>query len=320
MAIVAPSTSSCISFVHVRPFVPRKVPSVSKSRQPSPSTVPVTFASNGPVSASSSEPVSEDLMALLQAVASGEVGAPEAAEHLNSVATWGCPPPSLDSDDEALPAGQSLPQANFPEVVWGEGKTAEQIASSLEKIAKRQGMAAATRVPYQTANEVQNLLPGCEYNATGQSITLKISSVQRNRIPGTVALITAGTANKHVVEECRVMLQATGCYCFKLPDAGVMGMHRVVENLEAVRAADVVICITGMDGGVASVVAGMVECPVISLPTSTGYGVALGGIAALMSALTSSAPGVTVVNIDSGFGAAMAAWRILASKRKAKET
>lgn len=211
-----------------------------------------------------------------------------------------------------------MPQANFPEVVWGEGKTAEQIASSLEKIAKRQGMAAATRVPYQTAIEVQNVLPGCEYNATGQSITLKISSVQRNKIPGTVALITAGTASKHVVEECRVMLQATGCYCFKLPDAGVMGMHRVVENLEAVRAADVVICITGMDGGVASVVAGMVECPVISLPTSTGYGAALGGIAAMMSALTSSAPGVTVVNIDSGFGAAMAAWRILASKRRAQ--
>lgn len=332
MALVASSACSCIYYAHARRFVSLKAPLVTGPRQPSPSTVPVTrFASNGPVSAASAspglgpepEPISEDLIALLQAVASGEVGAPEAAEHLNSVATWGCPPPASESDDsdgEAAPVGQSLPQANFPEVVWGEGKTAEQIASSLERIAHRQGMAAATRVPYQTANEVQNLLPGCEYNATGQSITLKISSVQRNKIPGTVALITAGTANKHVVEECRVMLQATGCYCFKLPDAGVMGMHRVVENLEAVRAVDVVICITGMDGGVASVVAGMVECPVISLPTSTGYGVALGGIAALMSALTSSAPGVTVVNIDSGFGAAMAAWRILASKRKANET
>ena len=290
-------------------------------RSSQPSTT-VTFASNGP-SSSSSGPISEDLVALLQAVANGEVGAPEAAEHLNSVATWGCPPPAgsdaeSGGDGRSDSSGQSLLQANFPEVVWGEGKTAEQIASSLEKIAKRQGMAAATRVSYQTANEVQNILPGCEYNATGQSITLKLSSVQRNKIPGTVALITAGTANKHVVEECRVMLQATGCYCFKLPDAGVMGMHRVVENLEAVRAADVVICITGMDGGVASVVAGMVECPVISLPTSTGYGAALGGIAALMSALTSSAPGVTVVNIDSGFGAAMAAWRILASKNNAR--
>lgn len=277
----------------------------------------VVSAANG--ASSSSSPIDDDLMALMQAVASGEVGAPEAAEHLNSVATWGCPPPaSDDSDDSEEKSGgqSSLPlQANFPEVVWGEGKTAEQIATALEKIASRQGMAAATRVPYQTAVEVQNLLPSCEYNATGMSITLKVSS-QRNKLPGTVAMITAGTANKHVVEECRVMLQATGCYCFKLPDAGVMGMHRVVENLEAVRAADVVICVTGMDGGVASVVAGMVECPVISLPTSTGYGAAMGGIAALLAALTSSAPGVTVVNIDSGFGAAMAAWRILASKNK----
>jgi len=110
---------------------------------------------------------------------------------LLQVATWGCPPPVSDSESEDASQSASPLQADFPEVVWGEGKTAEQIAAALEKIASRQGMAAATRVPYQTAVEVQNLLPSCEYNATGQSITLKVSS-QRNKLPGTVALITAG--------------------------------------------------------------------------------------------------------------------------------
>ena len=110
---------------------------------------------------------------------------------LLQVATWGCPPPVSDSESEDASQSAYPLQADFPEVVWGEGKTAEQIAAALEKIASRQGMAAATRVPYQTAVEVQNLLPSCEYNATGQSITLKVSS-QRNKLPGTVALITAG--------------------------------------------------------------------------------------------------------------------------------
>jgi len=257
-------------------------------------------------------PASEqnELLALLQAVAAGEVAATDAAASLNSVVAF-------HEQDEGEEKKDDAPlQANFPEVVWGEGKTAEQIAESLQKIATRQGMAAATRVSFHIASEVQKLLPNCEYNSTGSSLTLKLPSVQRVKLPGSVALITAGTANPHVIEECRVMLQATGCYCFKLPDAGVMGMHRVVENLDAVRAADVVVCVTGMDGGVASVVAGMVECPVIALPTSTGYGASLNGLTPLMAALTSSAPGVTVVNIDSGFAAAMAAWRILKNKSR----
>lgn len=243
-----------------------------------------------------------ELAALLNAVATGSVTVQEATAQLASIAPAGAEAPQNDT---------AILQANFPEVVWGEGKTASQIAESLQKIANRQGMAAATRVSSHVASEVQKILPECEYNSTGASLTLKLSTVARKKLPGTVALITAGTANPHVIEECRVMLQATGCYCFKLPDAGVMGMHRVVENLDAVRAADVVICVTGMDGGVASVVAGMVECPVISLPTSTGYGAAMNGLTPLMAALTSSAPGVTVVNIDSGFAAAMAAWRIM---------
>ena len=210
----------------------------------------------------------------------------------------------------------ALAKADFPEVVWGAGKSAQQIATNLERIASRQGMAVATRVGPALASQVQQILPDATYSDVAQGLVYKSPTVRQQKLPGTVAIISAGTASPTVVEECRLMLQATGCYCFKLPESGVMGMHRIVANLDAVRAADLVICVTGMDGGIVSVVAGMVECPVVALPTSTGYGTAFQGVAPLLAALNSSAPGVVVVNIDSGFGAAMASWRILKNAAK----
>lgn len=256
----------------------------------------------------STQTQTNQLLELLQNVANGVLTADDAAVQLNSVA-------STHSAD----AASSAVKADFPEVVWGDGKSAQQIATSLQRIASRQGMAAATRVDGPTGAAVLEILPDAVYNDVAHVITFKAAGVRQQKLPGTVALITAGTACPRVVEECRLMLQATGCYCFKLPESGVMGMHRIVANLDAVRAADVVVCITGMDGGIASVVAGMVECPVIALPTSTGYGTAFGGVAPLLSALNSSAPGVTVVNIDSGFGAAMAAWRMMKNAAKIRQ-
>lgn len=231
--------------------------------------------------------------------------AEDAAVQLNQVS----PPTDNHNNTHA-------PKADFPEVVWGNGKTAQQIATALQRIAARQGVAAATRVTDAIADEIISFLPDAQYSSVGQVLTYKSPGVKQQKIPGTVALITAGTACPGVIEECRLMLQATGCYSFKLPESGVMGMHRIVANLDAVRAADVVVCITGMDGGITSIVAGMVEAPVIALPTSAGYGTSFGGVAPLLAALNSSAPGVTVVNIDSGFGAAMAAWRLMNSQAK----
>lgn len=168
-------------------------------------------------------------------------------------------------------AGAALAaKAEFPEVVWGEGKTPAQLAASLQRIADSQGMAAATRVGPRTAAEVAELAPGVTYHDTARMLVLKSATTKQQKLPGSVALICAGTADATVVEECRLMLASCGCYAFKLAESGVMGMHRIVQNLDAVKAADVVICITGMDGGLASVVAGMVEVPVIALPTSTG--------------------------------------------------
>jgi hypothetical protein len=244
-------------------------------------------------------------------VADGVLTAQDAAVQLNSVAGIGAA-----TGDAPAPAGA---RAEFPEVVWGDGKGPQQLATALRNIAARQGMAAATRVSPEVAAAVEELLPGVTYNAVAHMLVFKSADVKQRKLPGTVAILTAGTADPRVVEECRLMLQCTGCYCFKLPESGVMGMHRLVQNLDAVRAADVVICVTGMDGGIVSVAAGMVDCPVVALPTSTGYGTAFGGVAPLLAALNSSAPGVVVVNIDSGFGASMAAWRILKNAAKIRQ-
>ncbi|EFN58236.1 hypothetical protein CHLNCDRAFT_20347 [Chlorella variabilis] len=210
-------------------------------------------------------------------------------------------------------------KAEFPEVVWGEHKSAAQVLASLQRIAERQGMAAATRVGSRVAAEVCALDAAVSYVEPARMLVLKSDTTKQQKLPGSVALICAGTADVGVVEECRVMLAAAGCYAFKLAESGVMGMHRIVQNLDAVKAADVVICITGMDGGLASVVAGLVEVPVIALPTSTGYGAAFSGVAPMLAALNSSAPGVCVVNIDSGFGASMAAWRILKNAARIRQ-
>ncbi|PSC72428.1 1-(5-phosphoribosyl)-5-amino-4-imidazole-car boxylate carboxylase [Micractinium conductrix] len=257
--------------------------------------LPRPAAGNGATAANS------QLVEVLQQVATGVLTADDAAMQLSQVV----------GQSKLGAAEVPTHKAEFPEVVWGEGKTPSQLAAALQRIADRQGMAAATRVAPRKAAEVVALLPDATYNEVARMLVLKSATTKQQKLPGSVALICAGTADVTVVEECRLMLASCGCYAFKLAESGVMGMHRIVQNLDAVKAADVVICITGMDGGLASVVAGMVEVPVIALPTSTGYGTAFSGVAPMLAALNSSAPGVTVVNIDSGFGASMAAWRIL---------
>ncbi|KAL4443617.1 hypothetical protein ABPG75_011354 [Micractinium tetrahymenae] len=249
------------------------------------------------------------VLEVMQQVASGVLTANDGAAQLSQFV-----------GQSRLGVGDSAAsKAEFPEVVWGEGKSAQQIAAALQRIADSQGMAAATRVPAAVAAEAAELVPGATYHEAARILVLKSATTKQQRLPGSVALVCAGTADATVVEECRLMLASCGCYAFKLAESGVMGMHRIVQNLDALKAADVIVCITGMDGGLASVVAGMVEVPVIALPTSTGYGTAFSGVASMLAALNSSAPGVTVVNIDSGFGASMAAWRILKNAARIRQ-
>lgn len=249
------------------------------------------------------------VLEVLQQVASGMLTANDGAAQLSQFV----------GQSRLGPGEAAAARAEFPEVVWGEGKSAQQIAAALQRIADSQGMAAATRVPAHVAAAVVELAPGVTYHQAARILVLKSATTKQQRLPGSVALVCAGTADTAVVEECRLMLASCGCYAFKLAESGVMGMHRIVQNLDALKAADVIICATGMDGGLATVVAGMVEVPVIALPTSTGYGTAFSGVAPMLAALNSSAPGVTVVNIDSGFGASMAAWRILKNAARIRQ-
>lgn len=154
-------------------------------------------------------------MTLLQNVADGVLTAGDAAVQLNQLP---CVTGAASVED--------TPKAQFPEVVWAEGKTAAQVATSLQRIAERQGIACATRVTEGMAAEVLAVLLGCEHNPVAHMLVYKTPGIRQRKLPGTVAIISAGTADTRVVEECRVMLQCMGCYCFKLPESGVMGMHR----------------------------------------------------------------------------------------------
>ncbi|EIE25089.1 hypothetical protein COCSUDRAFT_35637 [Coccomyxa subellipsoidea C-169] len=208
-------------------------------------------------------------------------------------------------------------RTGFPEVVYGAGKPAEQIAAIMQQLAKNDQVAMATRIEPEIFEQVQALLPEVVYNKPARILTLRASGVRKQpRLPGTVAIISSGTSDELVAEECRATADLMGCYCFRLSDVSVDGLHRILHNLPAVRAADVVVVISGTDGALPAVVAGLVEAPVVAVPTSVGYGAALQGLTPLLSALTASSPGVSVVNIDNGFGAGMLAARILRTAAK----
>eukprot|EP00891_Asterochloris_glomerata_P000403 jgi/Astpho2/403/Aster-03454 len=190
-----------------------------------------------------------------------------------------------------------------PEVVWGPGKSPEQIAAIMTSMAETEAVVLATRIPQEMYLQVREVVPNVQYNRRAQVLSLKTPGKRKQeRLPGTVAVLSAGTADEGVAEE--------------MPDVSVDGLHRILHNLAAVRAADVIVVVAGTDGALPSVVAGLVEAPVIAVPTSAGYGAALQGLTPLLSALVSSSPGVAVVNIDNGFGAAMLAARMLKSAAK----
>lgn len=210
-------------------------------------------------------------------------------------------------------------RTGFPEVIWGANKTPLQLVTIMRKLIESEDKAVATRVDAQVAEEVQAMLPGqLHYYETARMLVLQGAGKRKQqRLAGAVAVLTAGTGDSAVAEECRRTAELMGCYVFRLQDVGIdNGLHRVVQNLQAVRAADVVVVVSGMDGSLPSVIAGLVDSPVIAVPTSVGYGAALSGISPLLSALTAGAPGVATVNIDNGFGAAMLAARILRTSAK----
>lgn len=213
-------------------------------------------------------------------------------------------------------------RTGFPEVVWAPGKSPAQIAAILTSISANDRVALASRVEPDVAPAVAAALgpdaaPRLKYNETGRLLSLTSPSGRRQpRLPGTAVVISAGTADERVAEECRAVADAMGVYAYRLADVSVDSLHELLGNLPAVRAADVVVVVAGTDGALPAVVAGLVEAPVVTVPTSVGYGAALGGVTPLLSALVASSPGVTVVNIDNGFGTAMVVARILRTAAK----
>ncbi|CAN5584600.1 nickel pincer cofactor biosynthesis protein LarB [soil metagenome] len=198
----------------------------------------------------------------------------------------------------------------FPEVIYGSGKTVEQVVTIACRIAERGDGVLVTRVAADAVAALVVALPGIEYNADAATCFL------RPPTPPVVAtdavlVVTAGTSDLRVAEEAAVTADAMACRVERLTDVGVAGIHRLLSRREALDGAGVIIVVAGMDGALASVVGGLVRVPVIAVPTSVGYGASFGGLAPLLTMLNSCAAGVTVVNIDNGFGAAVAAARIL---------
>ena len=191
-------------------------------------------------------------------------------------------------------------RCGFAEFIYGASKNAGQIAMIMTELASHGKPVLATRVSPDNARQILKKLPHAEYDELAG--TLAIPGKKKKKSSGKVAVICAGTSDLPVAREAVNTLTVCGVENTLIPDCGVAGLHRLLSNLERLREADIIIAVAGMEGALPSVTAGLVECPVIAVPTSVGYGASLGGIAALLSMLNSCASGVSVVNIDNGFG------------------
>lgn len=197
----------------------------------------------------------------------------------------------------------------FPEVILCEGKTGKQVALIARRIVDHGSPLLSTRASKTHYQAVKKLIRKARYNETARTVTANEHLV-KTQGSGKILIVTAGTSDLPVAEEARESAHMMGNKTELLPDVGVAGIHRILTQSSRLRNASVVIVVAGMEGALPSVVGGLVDVPVIAVPTSVGYGASFGGISALLGMLNSCAAGVTVVNIDNGFGAAFAAHRI----------
>lgn len=240
--------------------------------------------------------------ALLAEVAEGRIPVEQALSQLDSA-------PTEDIGFATIDHHRALRQG-FPEVVFGEGKQPEQVVAICERLAAHGDGFLVTRADTATRDALRARWSALEVNALGRTALLR-GATPITRGTRAVAIVTAGTSDLPVAEEAAVTLDAFGHPLQRVTDVGVAGIHRILSRRETLQEAAVVIVVAGMDGALPSVVGGLVRVPVIAVPTSIGYGAAFGGLAPLLTMLNSCAAGVTVCNIDNGFGAAVAAARIL---------
>lgn len=242
-----------------------------------------------------------DLKALLEAVRTGTVSPDEGVERLRDL-------PFEDAGVALIDHHRALRQG-VPETVLGEGKTAAQIVAIVERMAARGGNVLVTRVDGEKGAELARAFPAGSYDPLGRTFVVEQQPLH-DLGRGTVLVVCAGTSDLPVAREAATTARLFNNRVAELADVGVAGLHRLLAHAPLLREAAVIIVVAGMEGALPSVVGGLVEVPVIAVPTSVGYGAAFGGAAALLGMLNSCAGGVTVVNIDNGFGAAFAATRI----------
>jgi NCAIR mutase (PurE)-related protein len=250
----------------------------------------------------------EALRQLLEQVASGDVGTDDAAARLKT----------LPFDDLGF-ARVDLHRAHrsgTAEVVYGAGKTPEQIAAIARSLLEHDHNVLVTRASSAAFEAVHTIAEDAAFDDIARCITVVRHPPET---AGTVAVVCAGTSDLPVAREAALSARFFGADVDELSDVGVAGLHRFLPEIERLRAADVVIVCAGMDGALPSVVGGVIGGPVIAVPTSVGYGAAFGGLSPLLSNLNACAAGVVVVNIDNGFGAARAALRILQKRPSAKD-
>lgn len=247
-----------------------------------------------------------DLTNLLGAVARGETSPEEAAARLSG--------PEYAA--VASPGGQVFARVDhdrsgrcgFPEVVFCQGKTPAQVATIAGELLSRSDMLLATRATAEHAQAVADVAPDAVWLEMPRLVTVDRRAVPQHE--GHVVVASAGTADLPVAEEAAVTAEIMGCRVTRLFDVGVAGVHRALAHVETLRDARVIVAVAGMEGALPSLIAGLVDVPVVAVPTSVGYGANFGGISALLTMLNSCAGGIGVVNIDNGFGAGVLAARV----------
>lgn len=235
----------------------------------------------------------ESVRRLLEGVRSRRIGVDAAAERLRHL-------PLDDLGFARLDTHRAL-RRGFPESVYGEGKSVRQIVAIVDRLAKAGQMAIVTRVGPEVHAAVRRRHPKAEYHEAARLLVLRRGRPAAPR-PG-VMVIAAGTTDIGVAEEAALTAELMGEGVARVHDVGIAGLHRLLAHRRAMSEANVIIAVAGMEGALPSVIAGLVECPVIAVPTSVGYGVGAGGVAALHAMLSSCASGLAVVNIDNGHGA-----------------
>lgn len=228
---------------------------------------------------------------VLESVAAGTLSVEEAVGALNGL-------PYEDIGFAKLDHHRQI-RTGFPEVIFCEGKTAQQVRDIAQKLYVRSGKVLGTRATTEQYSMVRDVIPTAVYSEQARTITATNGTLEKM---GLVAVCTGGTADIPVAEEAAITAEMCGANVIRVYDVGVAGLHRLLSNVENIGRANAIVAVAGMEGALPSVLAGLVDRPVVAVPTSVGYGASFGGLSALLTMINSCAAGIGVVNIDNGFG------------------